>query len=260
MHLTAVQGRRVNSVLPRAWWSHKPPPWGTVLGCRGRGGHCTHWGACGVEGCDALCHGGAFSTLSSQNPSARMAPCSQTDPKRGSLAPRPQRGPWFSIPKGGPRLPIPKGVLLVHITLWWALCFGFPDAPSILGTPCAALVAQGMRSSCARGAAGALNKRLFFFSISILTPFSLAPLARPRASVCVPVSDPQQAAALPPSEGAPLVRRGCAAQTGLLFPAAESCQAWLPSQKAALLQNISSYCLRRCELCWSREGRGPRAG
>lgn len=178
-------------------------------------------------------------------------------PQRGSPVPCPQRGSPAPCPQRGPWLPVPKGVLLVPITLWWAHCFGFPDAQSIPGAPCAALVAQGMPSSCARGAAGALNKRLFAFP----SPSSrLAPSLPSHGPVCVPVSDPQQAAALPPSEGAPLVRRGCAAQTGLLFPAAESCQAWLPSQKAALLQNISSYCLRRCELCWSREGRGARAG
>lgn len=46
-------------------------------------------------------------------------------------------------------------------------------------------------------------------------------------------SAPRPADALPPFEGAPLVRRGSVAQTRLLFPAAESCQPWLPSQKAA---------------------------
>lgn len=202
--------------------------------------------------------GGLFSPLSSQNPSARMAPCSHPRPQ-GVPAPRPQGVP-APRPQGVPAphpqgvlAPCPQGVLVVHSMLWWARCFVCPDAQSILGAPCAALVAQGTPSICAWGAAGALNKRLFS-SIPVLTPFSLSPLARPRASVCVSVSDPQQADALPPSEGAPLVRRGHAAQMGLLFPAAESCQAWLPSQKAALLQNISSYCLSRCELCWSREG------
>lgn len=64
---------------------------------------------------------------------------------------------------------------------------------------------------------------------------SHSPLTKPGASVCISVSDPQQADALPPFEGAPLVQRGSVTQTRLLFPAAESCQAWLSSQKAALV-------------------------
>lgn len=67
--------------------------------------------------------------------------------------------------------------------------------------------------------------------VVFLIPLSL----KPRASVCISFSDPQQADALPPFEGAPLVQRGSVAQTHLLFPAAESCQAWLSSQKAVLV-------------------------
>lgn len=64
---------------------------------------------------------------------------------------------------------------------------------------------------------------------------SHSPLTKPRASVCISVPHPQQADALPPFEGAPLVQRGSVAQTRPLFPAAESCQPWLSSQKAALV-------------------------
>ena len=62
-----------------------------------------------------------------------------------------------------------------------------------------------------------------------------SPLTQPRVSGCVSSRDPRWADASPPSEGAPRVQRGSAAQTRLLFRAAQSCQAWLSSQKAALV-------------------------
>lgn len=73
--------------------------------------------------------------------------------------------------------------------------------------------------------------------------FPASPLPEPMASVCLSAGDAGQAAASsPPSEGAPLLQRALVAQTPPLFPAAESCQPWLPSQKAAQVGNISSYC------------------
>lgn len=124
-------------------------------------------------------------------------------------------------------------------------CAGCPEHPQL-----PMLSWQGMLS---------ISKQAAWNKLSALLPFSLL-LSPGHLSAFSCLLPSRLMPCLPPFEGAPLVQRGCAAQMRLLFPAAESCQPWLPAQKAALLQNISSYCLSPGDGDPSSAGAGREPG